>query len=68
MKETKCSDERQADFAPVESLVRPVPFGTKTVWGKVQAVGITGGERYYWVVAQDGSVAMMPAFVVEKAV
>jgi hypothetical protein len=31
----------------------------------VGAVGVTGGERYYWLVAEDGSVSMLPWFVVE---
>jgi hypothetical protein len=33
---------------------------------KVGAVGIVGGERYYWLVHRNGlDVAMVPAFVLE---
>jgi hypothetical protein len=39
-------------------------IGTKTKWGIIKAIGWVG-ERYYWIVAKDGSVAMMPASVVE---
>ena len=31
----------------------------------VGAVGMTGGERYYWLTHDDGAVSMMPADVVE---
>lgn len=31
----------------------------------VGAVGMTGGERYYWLVDEDDSVSMMPAPAVE---
>ena len=44
---------------------KPLNLGTKTKWGKITAVGITGGERYYWMVDKHGCVAMMPASVVE---
>ncbi len=43
----------------------PLPLGTDTEWGKIQAVGLTGGERYYWIVDKDGDVSMLPFFVVE---
>ncbi len=42
----------------------PLPIGTKTKWGKIEAIGWTGGERYYWMIGANG-VAMMPAFIVE---
>lgn len=29
-------------------------------------VGLTGGERYYWMVDLCGCVSMMPAFMVEN--
>jgi len=32
----------------------------------VGAVGITGGERYYWLIFDDGSVAMLPAMEIER--
>lgn len=41
-------------------------IGTETQWGRVVAVGITGGERYYWIV-KSNCVAMVPADVVESA-
>jgi hypothetical protein len=47
----------------------PLPLGTKTKWGKIGMIGITGGERYYWMTSWDGpvaSVAMIPAFIVES--
>jgi len=31
----------------------------------VAALGWTGGERYYWLIDQHGTVAMYPWFVVE---
>ena len=33
----------------------------------VEAVGITGGERYYWLISEHGVVSMLPACVVEGA-
>lgn len=44
---------------------KPLPLGTKTAWGIVEAVGCISGERYYWLIDQHGSISMMPAFVVE---
>lgn len=46
---------------------QPLALGTRTQWGKIAAVGITGGERYYWM-TKAGVVSMMPADVVEPAV
>jgi len=43
-----------------------IPLGTKTKWGTIEAVGLTGGERYYWMVDKFGGVAMIPAFMVEE--
>jgi hypothetical protein len=31
---------------------------------RVGAVGMTGGERYYWLLDRTGSVAMVPGFMV----
>lgn len=48
---------------------QPIPVSLGTViklYGKVGAVGITGGERYYWLVNADGGVTMMPWFVIEQ--
>lgn len=45
----------------------PVPLGTyRKHYGKISAVGITGGERYYWLIDEDGTVSMMPWFVIEE--
>lgn len=59
----------------------PLDLGTDTPWGKVAAVGSLKGERYYWLDKGDqarapdgrkvpgtGTVSMMPAEVVERAV
>ena len=35
-------------------------------WGKITAVGVVGGERYYWLEDRRGSVSMIPADVVER--
>lgn len=44
----------------------PLALGTQTQWGKIAAVSITGGERYYFMVSGRGrNVAMLPADVVE---
>jgi hypothetical protein len=43
----------------------PLSLGTKTPWGTVQAVALTGGERYYWMQDRSGVISMMPWFVVE---
>ena len=43
----------------------PLLIGTPTQWGKVCAVLLTGGERYYHLIDADGVVSMMPAHVVE---
>lgn len=37
-------------------------------YGKVSAVGFTLGERYYWITDRAGSVAMLPASVVEPLI
>lgn len=48
-------------------LRKPIPFGTDIApWGTVEAVGMTGGERYYWLVHRSGTVAMLPASEVER--
>jgi hypothetical protein len=41
-----------------------VPLGTRTAWGKVWAVGVVDGERYYWI-GRDRAVAMIPGYIVE---
>jgi hypothetical protein len=33
---------------------------------KVGMVGSLGGERYYWLVFLDGSIAMLPATEIER--
>ena len=40
--------------------------GTRTAYGKVVAVEITGRERYYWLLDR-GVVVMMPAFMLAAA-
>lgn len=52
---------------PLECRVMPLPLGTDTRWGKVEMVGWTGGERYYWMLDAGGGVAMIPGFVVHAA-
>jgi hypothetical protein len=43
----------------------PLPLGTKIGKWKIAAVGITGGERYYWLTRGKNEVAMWPHFMVE---
>lgn len=40
-------------------------LGSKTQWGKIVAISMLNGERYYWMV-KDEVVSMMPALVVEE--
>jgi len=44
----------------------PLPLGSKTKWGTIEAVGLTGGERYYWMIDKFKFVSMIPAFMVEE--
>ncbi len=46
-----------APIVPLGTVVKP--------WGKVSAVGFTGGERYYWLIDEHGTVSMMPASLIE---
>lgn len=46
-----------AEIVPLGTIVKP--------WGRVAAVGFTGGERYYWLIDEHETVSMMPASVVE---
>jgi len=55
-----------AERAPLECRVMPLPLGTQTQWGKIEMVGITGGERYYWMLDKHKCVSMIPAFMVEQ--
>ncbi len=41
-------------------------IGELTEWGEITAVGITGGERYYWLIDRDGTISMMPASTIES--
>lgn len=50
----------------VKKMGALLPLGTMTKWGRVGAVGLTRGERYYWLVSENGTVSMMPADVVEE--
>lgn len=43
-----------------------IPLGARVpIYGKVSAVGIISGERYYWLIADNGTVSMMPACMIE---
>jgi hypothetical protein len=46
----------------------PVEIGTAVKpWGRVVAVGIVGGERYYWLKHRAPEcISMVPAEVVER--
>lgn len=46
---------------------QPLPIGTATEWGSIEGIAFTGGERYYFMRDEDGGVAMVPAFMVERA-
>ena len=44
----------------------PLPIGTIVKpYGTIEAIGLLGCERYYWMVDKRGDVAMMPASVIE---
>ena len=44
----------------------PIPLGTIVEpYGKVAQVGWVG-ERYYWLIDEEGTIAMMPADVIEQ--
>lgn len=44
----------------------PLPLGTETEYGTIEMIGCLNGERYYWMVDQDGMVSMMPDFIIER--
>lgn len=47
---------------------KPLALGTKVPnHGKIDMVGITGGERYYWL-SKKGVVSMLPASVIEPMI
>lgn len=48
------------ELVPIGTIIKP--------YGKVSAVGCLQGERYYWFVASDKSIAMMPACMIERMV
>lgn len=48
-----------------KKIIKPLKIGTKTKWGVIKMVGYVG-ERYYWMVAKDKSISMMPASVLEE--
>ena len=58
-------ETKTATEPPLDCIVMPLALGTETEWGTIGAVGITGGERYYWMVDKHEGVSMIPAFVVE---
>ena len=47
------------------SGMKIIPLGAKTHWGKIAAVGIRDGERYYMMVDRHRVVSLMPAAIVE---
>ena len=49
---------------PEHCPIIPIPIGTRTAFGSIQAVGLTLGERYYWLV-KGKDVAMVPASTLE---
>lgn len=34
-------------------------------WGKIVAIGNISGERYYWFIARNGGISMMPQSAVD---
>lgn len=36
-----------------------LPINTETKFGRVKAIGFISGERYYWMLDEDGSVSMI---------
>ena len=57
-----------AGEAMTDDTRAPLALGTVVKpYGKVAAVGIIDGERYYWIVGQ-GVSAMMPASEIESTV
>lgn len=45
----------------------PRKIGTKTQWGKIQAISWRDGERFYMILNKQGVVSLMPADVVEDS-
>ena len=43
-----------------------VPIETKTKWGKISAILMKEGERYYMLLDKKGVVSLLPADVVEN--
>ena len=54
-------------MSETKPLERPLRMGTVIPgYGKIGAVGFTGGERYYWLLKRNGrDVAIMPWSIVE---
>ena len=46
----------------------PLALGTQTQWGKVEAIGILCGERYYWMIDKHKCVSMIPASMVDGVI
>lgn len=53
------NDKRPTDKRPM------IRLGAKTKWGKVAAVAMIGGERYYFM-CRRGEVAMIDAHTAER--
>lgn len=50
------------------TATRPIPLGTVVKpWGRIDAIGILSGERYYWL-TKRGAVSMLPAILIEPTV
>lgn len=49
--------------APILSLGTRIKYGPGAAW-TIGMVGLTGGERYYWL-HRGNEVAMVPAFILE---
>jgi len=59
-------EPKQDELPEPPLLLHLLPCGTQTKWGKIAAVGIITGERFYWMVSAEGVISMMPADVVEQ--
>lgn len=44
------------------------PLGTQTSVGEIQMIGSLQGERYYWMVDEDGMVSMIPHEMMDQYV
>jgi hypothetical protein len=63
-------ERKEMNPTSAETAPQPLPLGMKTRWGIIGAVGMIGGERYYWLHKQWKTpvVAMIPASTLEPTV